>query len=106
MSEVMKRCGNCRTELKFLKQEKIQLGQTGFILGDWPNLIAGAQELEFWACPNCRKLELFIPEGTSVDESDFEEGGIAQIACPVCGLSHDMDDPKCPHCGAKNNTVF
>lgn len=102
---VEKRCGNCRAELKFLKRENVQLGKTGIFTGDWPNLLAGAQDLEFWACPSCRKLEFFIPDDG--EEVDGEEAGcIAQIACPVCGAEHDMDDPKCPCCGAKNTTIY
>ena len=38
---VEKRCGNCRTELKFLKRENVQLGKTSFLFGDWPNLLSG-----------------------------------------------------------------
>ena len=114
---VEKRCGNCRAKLKFLKRENVQLGKTGFLVGDWPNLWAGAQDLEFWVCPHCRKLEFYIPsdagELENVEDEDFsgqiiygEEGSIAQIVCPVCGAEHDMDDPKCPCCGAKNTTVY
>ena len=101
---VEKRCGNCRSELKFLKRENIQLGKTSFLFGDWPNLLSGAQDLEFWVCPNCRKLELFVPE--TVEEFEYEEGAIAQVTCLVCGAEYDMDDPKCPRCGAKNTTIF
>ena len=101
MPEVAKHCGNCRTHLQFLKREKLQLGQTGWVLGDLPNLWAGAQELEFWVCPACRKLEFYVPEGQEPEQED-EDGAMAQTACPVCGAQHDLDDPKCPRCGAKN----
>ena len=104
MSEAAKRCGNCRTQLKFLKLENIQLGKTSFILGDWPNLLAGAQNLEFWVCPHCRKLELYIPDLDEVDGFECEDA-MAQTVCPICGIEHDLDDPKCPHCGAKNPSV-
>lgn len=102
---VEKRCGNCRTELRFLKRENVQLGKTGLLLGDWPNLFAGAQDLEFWVCPNCRKLELFVPEGAE-ELAEDEEGAMAQIACPTCGVEHDLDDPKCPSCGAVNTDLY
>lgn len=111
-----KRCGNCRTTLKFLKRENVQLGKTGFFFGDLSNLLAGAQDLEFWACPNCRKVELFLPadgeefgcEEETVAQVVYgnEEGTIAQIICPACGAEHDMDDPKCPCCGEKNSIIF
>ena len=99
MSDTMKRCANCGVELQFLKRENIQLGKTGLLLGDWPNLLAGAQDLEFWVCPNCRKLDFYVPETQAMPG---EEGTMAQTACPVCGTRHDLDDPKCPRCGAQN----
>lgn len=101
MPETMKRCGNCRTAMQFLKREQIQLGKTGWLLGDLPNLWAGAQDLEFWICPNCRKLDFYIPDA---EELTGEEcvGGMAQTTCPKCGALHDLDDPKCPCCGAAN----
>ena len=98
MSNMLKRCASCGTALQFLKRENIQLGKTGWILGDWPNLWAGAQDLEFWVCPNCRKLEFYVPDA----EELIEEGNMAQTTCPTCGTQHDLDDPKCPRCGAKN----
>ena len=111
-----KLCGNCRSELKFLKRENVQLGKTGFFLGDWPNLFAGAQDLEFWVCPNCRKLEFFVPEGChelrSIPEPEDDEdwggepGAMPQVTCPVCGAQYELDDPKCPGCGAKNTDLY
>ena len=44
-------CAACGIELEFLKREHIQLGKTGFLLGDWPNLLAGALDAEIWVCP-------------------------------------------------------
>lgn len=93
-----KRCGSCRGTLKFLKRENIQLGRESFLFGGWPNLLAGAQDVEFWVCPDCRKLELFLPADGEPDPS----GGIAQVTCPACGAEYDMDTPKCPACGEKN----
>ncbi|MBE6613088.1 MAG: hypothetical protein E7632_11400 [Ruminococcaceae bacterium] len=50
-------------------------------------------EVEIHCCPECGHIELFrhdtdVPQG----------GGIAQVRCPACGRSHDMDYPKCPFC--------
>lgn len=86
-------CLRCQTQMRYLKREKLQLGQTGWILGDWPNLLAGALEVDIYGCPNCGKLEFFWPQ-------DQEKNGnrIAQVQCPQCGKFHDMDDPKCPFC--------
>lgn len=33
----------------------------------------------------------------------YEEINIEQVACPSCGLNHDIDYPKCPSCGYRNN---
>lgn len=109
-------CIRCGVELRFLKQEKIQLGQTGYFLGDWPNLIAGSLDTEMYYCPKCGKLELFLPD---MPESEFEEPdmegeelppeaeqnivgvsmeGVPQVRCPVCGCKHDFDYPRCPKC--------
>lgn len=86
-------CLRCGTAMQFLKVERLQLGKTSFLLGDWPNLLAGALEVEIYICPSCRKIELFGTDGGETVPS-----GIAQKICPQCGLSHDMDDPRCPRC--------
>ena len=88
-------CLRCGKELVFLKKEKIQLGQTGFVLGDWPNLFAGSLESEIYYCPKCHKVEFFA--GENMEEA--EEDRIAQKTCPSCKREHDMDYPKCPYCG-------
>ena len=108
-----KRCANCGNEMRFLKRENVQLGKYGFFFGDWSNLFAGAQDLEFWVCPKCRKLDFYIPEDTVAADSELEdavwmESGrdrMAQVVCETCGTEHDLDDPKCPVCGAKNKNL-
>ena len=97
-------CLRCGSEMKHLKQEYIQLGKTGWIFGDWPNLIAGGLYVDILCCSGCGKLEFFTapPDG---DDEDYEEGQIAQTTCPACGREHDLDDPKCPFCGAKNPLI-
>lgn len=97
-----KSCSNCGSEMKFLKRENVQLGQTGWILGDLPNLVAGALNVEIWHCPRCRKLDFYLPEW----EAEPDGSGIAQIICPHCGAQYDMDAPKCPCCGAKNARLY
>ena len=49
-------CNRCGGEMNLIKREKLQLGQTGWILGDWPNLLAGALEVEIFCCNKCGKL--------------------------------------------------
>ena len=87
-------CLRCREDMRFIRREKLQLGQTGWILGDLPNLIAGALEVDIYVCPTCGKLEFFVAEEVFEEEEDR----IAQIKCPQCGHEHDIDYPKCPFC--------
>ncbi len=86
-------CLRCNLPLQYLMREKLQLGQTGWFLGDLPNLLSGALELDIYCCPSCGKMEFFRTEES---ESDHQ---IAQEKCPRCGQLHDIDDPKCPFCG-------
>ena len=83
-------CLRCGAWMRFIKCEKFQLGQTGWVLGDLPNLFAGAMEIEIYVCPKCGKIELFQPEAAS--------DGLAQKQCPVCGAVIDFDYGRCPHC--------
>ncbi len=85
-------CLRCHTTMQYIANKKIQLGQTGWLLGDLPNLIAGAMEAAIYTCPSCGKIEFFQSENTA------SAGTIAQQKCPACGKSHDMDYPKCPFC--------
>ena len=87
-------CLRCQTPMVHLRDEKIQLGQTGWLLGDLPNLLAGAMEVSIYLCPDCGKLELFRREAEDAPGEDH----MAQVRCPRCGRLHDMDDPKCPFC--------
>lgn len=86
-------CLRCGRTMAYMKTEKLQLGKTSLLLGDWPNIWAGALDVEIYVCPGCRKLELF-----QADTEPPETNGIAQKTCPQCGLVHDLDDPKCPRC--------
>ena len=98
-----KKCVHCESPLRFLRREQFQLGRTGWLLGDLPNLLAGSLEMEIWCCPNCGKLEFYVPGAILEQEwGDSVPGRMTQIRCPVCGVEHDLDDPKCPRCGAKN----
>ena len=92
-------CLRCGSPMGFVMRENIQLGKTGWLIGDWGNLLAGALDVAVYSCPECGKLEFFRgdlrPEGR-------EREGIAQVFCPACGTEYDLDFPKCPRCGAKN----
>ena len=99
-----KRCGSCGHPMEFIRREDIPLGQASVLGGVWPNVWAGALDVELWGCPNCRKLDFYWVGGE--DATDWEgEDRMAQTTCPACGHVHDLDDPKCPRCGAKNPNI-
>ncbi|MCL2874187.1 MAG: hypothetical protein FWE29_04565 [Defluviitaleaceae bacterium] len=43
-----------------------------------------------------------IIEAKQINDPSDKEDTISQIKCPMCGVSHDMDYPKCPQCNYKN----
>ena len=110
-------CLRCDAQMKFAMQQKFQMGEAGFLSGDWPHILAGALELEVWFCPECGKVEFFVPGsrnrateheeeasfdfvGSMVNESidSVSVEGMPQKKCPTCGRDHDFDYPKCPYC--------
>ena len=94
-------CLRCGTPMQYIKQEKIQLGERGFLSGDWAHISAGALSVHIFMCPLCGKLEFFDPyvfEHGGEMEEVVEEPQIAQVECPQCGKMHDMDFPRCPFC--------
>ena len=56
-----RKCLRCDAAMKFDMQQKFQMGQTSFLLGDWPNLMAGALELEVWFCPSAARWSSLSP---------------------------------------------
>ncbi len=82
-------CLRCGVRLSRVGRKKIQLGETGWVLGDLPNLLAGAMEVDICACPSCGSIEFFQPDPA---------GDIPSVQCPNCGKRHDFDYPKCPFC--------
>ena len=103
-------CLRCSAGMQFIKREKFQLGQTGWVLGDLPNLFAGAMEIEIYVCPKCGKLEFFQPgsdkfAGTADEAKTGSSylppdalGGLPRKKCPVCGAVLDFDYGRCPYC--------
>jgi len=83
-------CLRCNKTMHYIKREKLQLGETGWVLGDLSNLLAGAMEVDIYTCPDCGKIEFFMAE-------ELEEE-MPQKQCPKCGMKHDFDYPKCPFC--------
>ena len=84
-------CLRCGEQMQILAHERLQLGKTGWVLGDLPNLLAGALEVNIFVCPKCLKLEFFAAEHEVSED-------LPKKKCPVCGTMHDFDFPKCPNC--------
>ena len=63
-------CLRCGAGMQFIRREKFQLGQTGWVLGDLPNLFAGAMEIEIYVCPKCgkptREAHQILKDGSKV----------------------------------------
>jgi len=85
-------CLRCGGKMAHRMREKLQLGQTGWIFGDLPNLIAGALETDIYICGSCGKLEFYLATQPEKTET------LPQKTCPKCGYVHDFDWPKCPQC--------
>lgn len=92
MAENM-RCLRCGGTMRYIKREQLQLGETGWILGNLPNLLSGSLEADIFVCDQCGKIEFFTAD------PDFCGEETPQKRCPHCGEMHDFDYPKCPYCG-------
>ncbi|MBO4928993.1 MAG: hypothetical protein J6D61_00950 [Clostridia bacterium] len=87
-------CLRCGRQMHYIKREKLQLGQTGWVLGDLPNLFAGAMSVDIYTCPDCSKIEFYLAK----IREEAMEAALPQKQCPNCGKKHDFDYPKCPFC--------
>ncbi|MBR3421721.1 MAG: hypothetical protein IKG98_06630 [Ruminococcus sp.] len=52
-------CPYCNVLMEYKGTKRIQLGRTGWIIGDWDNLLSGSLTVSIYECPKCRKLEFF-----------------------------------------------
>lgn len=100
--------------MAFLMRESFQKGESGAWVGNLNFHFRGGFEMDVYSCPNCGKLEFFLPESEDpeIEEPEMESmppdaecsivgvsmDGIPQIRCPVCGRNHDFDYPRCPYC--------
>ena len=91
-------CLRCNQKMNYMMTERLQLGQTGWILGDLPNLFAGALEVDIYSCPDCGKIEFFMTHFLKGSEEVIEEEVVPQKKCPLCGQEHDVTDAQCPFC--------
>lgn len=95
------KCLRCGQRMKFLMRENLQLGKTGWLTGDWGNLLAGALDVAVLQCPDCGKLEFFRGDFPAQGQVE-EENDLVQVTCARCGVRYDFDYPKCPVCGTRN----
>lgn len=52
-------CPYCNVLMRYMGTKRIQLGRTGWITGDWDNLLSGSLTTSIYECPECGKIELF-----------------------------------------------
>ncbi len=97
------KCLRCGEEMEPVRREYLQLGRSGWITDDLSNLLAGGLDVVIWACPRCGKLEFFSAGRLEPEENGR---GIAETRCSQCGREYELDDPKCPFCGATNTKLF
>ena len=109
------KCLRCGEAMTHMMREKFQMGDMGTWVGNINLSMRGGLEMDVYSCPNCGKIEFFLPE--SGDEPilyDVPEDalppeadsnivgvsmdGIPQVKGPACGAKHDFDYPKCPRC--------
>ncbi len=91
-------CLRCGGTMDYLGREKLQLGEAGLLFSDLPHLLAGALELDIYACPDCGKLEFYRPKLTKGELNGYSHSDLPQKTCPKCGETHEFDYPKCPYC--------
>ena len=91
--EICLRCGGA---MGWVGQETLQKGKASWLFGNLDHLLSGALTIDLYCCSSCRRLEFY-----AVELPGDAGSGIAQVPCPSCGQSHDLDDPKCPHCGKR-----
>lgn len=94
-------CIRCGGTMVHIGQEELQLGKYGLLTGHLNQLISGALTVDLYCCRDCKKLELYAVEEPEEMEDGEDGGSMAQAPCPFCGQLHDLDDPKCPHCGKR-----
>ena len=92
-----KTCSACGGRLQSLGSMELQKGKYSALLGSLPQLLSGSLDVNVLCCERCKKLEFYLLGELDAEEPD----GIAQVACPYCGVWHDLDDAVCPHCGKR-----
>lgn len=101
-------CLRCGQTMRYLKRECLQRRKHGWFIQDWDYHIAGALDVEIWACPGCRKLEFFW-SSVEAERLKPEEDEEVQIICVQCRQAYEINEERCPFCGtytdAWNNRI-
>ena len=63
-------CPYCNILMEYKGTKRIQLGRTGFIIGDIDNLFSGALTTSIYECPKCGKLDFFRFKKTKRKKDD------------------------------------
>lgn len=94
MSRRTLRCLRCGGTMELLRREFLQLGKTGWVLGDLDNLLAGALDVDILCCSDCGKLEFFRGEWSELE--DPEGSGIAGWSVPAAAGAMSWTAPSAP----------
>ena len=90
-------CLRCSGTMQAVGIQKIQLGQSGLLIGIWGNLIAGSFEVDIHICSDCGRVEFYSTRSyRSISDDDFPKK-----TCPECGIVYDPIFEKCPICQYK-----
>ena len=102
MEQNMLKCLRCETEMVLFKHEKIQLGEQSF-WHNWNHLIHGALDVDIYVCPQCGKIEMYMPQNLQYnaqkEEPDAEPDEIIAKKCTACGRVFSAYASVCPQCG-------
>lgn len=106
-------CLRCGGTMLSKGTENLQLRNTGFVFATWNSILSNYLEAELFVCVECGKMEFYASDRAMQTEAFIERApnfndlpedmptdadGTPQRTCPYCGIAHDFDYPKCPHC--------
>ena len=94
-------CLRCGRRMEFCRREYLQLGKTGWITGDWGNLLAGAMDVVVLRCPDCGKAGVLSGGMPLRGQGERPEGELSQITCSNCSVRYDCDYPRGVRCAAQ-----
>lgn len=98
--------------MELLRREFLQLGKTGWVLGDLDNLLAGALDVDILCCSDCGKLEFFRGEWSELEDpegSGIARDGVSQLrqgAMSWTAPSAPSAERRIPDCFKKGSNVW